>query len=618
MQSFWTRATQLTCTCRCPSCLHQKVSAARKVSTIAGKLASRPFSAGTFLYSAIFAAACAVDGGAKSQRRKQWDDAISKTKEEINAIEQSTNERAKSIIGSLDGAGEKLQEEVDSARLTLEDVITWSPGVYDKRPAVPVSTIDSPNLDMLPPQSIYSGPNRRKQGSEILYSNKKIYMTELAIARLVLHMFLAIDIDGKSGAELEALPESVRPFAFLSREEQRRAAEAIRMEIHDYVNHLKPWESGVRRELPVPPPIYDQPRTPHGEVPALRLAKTFKTLFKDLENDKVDYQTLVVNICDHLLTSPVPPSLQAYNVLLLGFLEQKQRRTRFIMIEALVNLCREAYYRPNEFTCAGILRAYRLSDRPDKFAKFVSLMRAKGDALMLARPDVPINERSQGRLVRKGEKVLQAIYPSTMVYEEMILGVLKYVGFHAAIDIIRNLAAEAWGLDWNCLYSLMMDCVTRRAWEDGMMIWTQMKVLANKANGEMPTRIHGAKLALCKVCDRIEEFDEQFERAVAEGKSSSNVLSSATRAFIDAERAMDEEDYSDEEEEEYNTQEEEFRAEAARQFNQPPVPQEDAPEEVDDQVQGLVKSSPRASKPPDAFQESPMFDQDRFIAVHTA
>lgn len=626
MQSLWTRATQLACTCRCPSCLHQKVSAARKVSTIAGRLTSRPFTTGTFLYSAIFAAACAVDGGAKSQRRKQWDDAISKTKQEISALEQSTNERAKSILGSLDGAAEQLQEEVDSARLTLDDVIAWSPGIYDKRPAIPTSTIDYPDSENLPPQSIYSGPIRRKKASEIPWTNKKINMTELAIARLVLHMFIAIDIDGKSGAELEALPESVRPFASLSREEQRKAAEAIRMEVHDYVRYLQPWERGVRRELPVPPPNYDQPATPFGEAQKLRLTKTIGTLFKDLDNNKIDYQTLVVNISDHLLTSPVPPSLQAFNILVLGFLEQKQRQSRFIMIEALVNLCREAYYRPNEFTCAGILRAYRLSDRPDKFAKFVSLMRAKGDSLMLARPDISINAKSQGRLVRKQDKILQAVQPSTMVYEEMILGVLKYVGFDAAIDIIRNLAAEAWGLDWNCLYGLMMDCVARRAWEDGLMIWTQMKVLAKKSRGEMPTRIHGVKLALCKVCDRIEEFDEQFERAIEEGKSPSSVLHWATRAFIAAERAGDKDDYSDEDMEVPSLEEEEVNLEARRQLKQGLDRHERASwEGVGERNKGLIKPSPREAaveavavplKPPDTFQESPTFDEDRFVAVY--
>src|SRR5215472_11823506 len=93
MQSVWTRATQLACSCRCPACLHSKPAVVRRIATAAGNVVSRPFSTGTLLYTAIFAAACVVDGGAKAQRRKQWDDAIAKAKQEVEAIEKSTEQR---------------------------------------------------------------------------------------------------------------------------------------------------------------------------------------------------------------------------------------------------------------------------------------------------------------------------------------------------------------------------------------------------------------------------------------------------------------------------------------------------------------------------------------------
>lgn len=624
MQSLWTRATQLACTCRCPSCLHQKASVARRVSTIAGRLASRPFSTGTFLYSAIFAAACAVDGGAKAQRRKQWDDAISKAKHEIQSIEENTKEIAGGILGSLDGASKELQDEVESVRLTVDDVLTWQPGVLAQRPPPPISTVDNPHPEHLPPQSLWSGPVRRKKASEIDWTKKKIQMTELAVARLVLHMLLAVDMDAKSGAELEALPESVRPFASLSRKNQRDAAEAIRREVYDYVCHLKAWERGTFNKLPVPIPKYFQPRTERGERQATRLTNTLWWRFKNLDKRRVDIQALIISICDSLLTCPVPPSLQAYNTLLVGFLDLRSVNARFIILDALINLCREAHYRPNEFTCAGILRAYRSQNNPEKFAKFVSLMRAKDNALMLARPDISISEASRGRCVRKGKKVLQAVHPSPMVYKEMVLGVLKFVGFEPAIKIIQNLQQESWGLDWSCLRLLLINCVMRRAWEDGMMIWQQVEMLAQKADEQVPTALHAVKLALCKICDRLEEFNEQFEKALKEGKTAAVLLQRATREVVNAQRRLYEEDSADESATELQIQDaaslQETAQEVLEQTAQEQILEED--EDILDQTRSEPIPIPIDEgaeitpwKPPDDFQDSPMHAEDRLVAV---
>src|SRR5262249_4651680 len=285
----------------------------------AGNVASRPFSTGTLLYSAIFAAACVVDGGAKAQRRKQWDDAIAKTKQEVEAIEKSTEQRLRSVL-DLPGAAEQLQREVDSIRLTSEDVSKYGPGIGAKRPYLPVSTAPSPHPEHLPPESLWSGDARREKDSKIRLSEKKLRLTELAIARLVLNMLLVIDLNGKSEAELDVLPDSIRPFASLSRADQRTASEAVKSEAERYAALLRACERGPDPDLSIPTPFYTRTTKGAWHHAHTALTKAIKSHFDNYQNGQISFPTLVVHICHDILTSPAPPSLQAYNLLLVGFL----------------------------------------------------------------------------------------------------------------------------------------------------------------------------------------------------------------------------------------------------------------------------------------------------------
>jgi len=539
MQSLWTRASQLACTCRCPSCLHQKASIVRRISSITGKVTSRPFSTGTLLYSSIFAAACTLDSAAKEQRKKKWDAAITKAKQDIESIEQANTERLNSILASHDAtAAEAFGEDLTPIRLTTEEVATWTPGILDKRPHFPISTAESPHPEQLPPQSLWSGPQRRLKAAQSLFSEKKLRLTELGVTRLVLEMFLAVDIDSRSRAELETLPASVRPYASLSRADQRQALSAVKAEVGEYVALLNSWDRGEARPLPVPTPYYKQLENDRHELIDQRLVTSFKDLFEHLNLGRISIEAMIINISNLLLTSPAPLAIQPYNVLLIGFLQHSKSAARFPVLEALIGLSGRVGLRPNEFTCAAILRAYRVLEDRRMFAKFVALMRAQDDSLMLARPDVKITDQSEGRLVRKGRKVLQAVLPSTIVYRELILGLLKFMGFDTAIQIIRKLNTERWGLDWDCLHLLMMDCVVRRAWDDGMIVLEQMELLRRKARS-LPAKIHAMILALCKACDRFEEFEKKFQYALDCGHSRERILNLITRVFVDVERNAD-------------------------------------------------------------------------------
>jgi DNA-binding ferritin-like protein (Dps family) len=160
---------------------------------------------------------------------------------------------------------------------------------------------------------------------------------------------------------------------------------------------------------------------------------------------------------------------------------------------------------------------------------------------MLANSKVNITPASRGRLVRKNpNKVLQAVNPNSLLFQEMIMGVLKFTGFQATIEIVQNLKAEEWGLDWHCLRMLMRDCVMRRDWEGGLMIWEQMCRLNEKAGGYMPERIRAAMLALCQVCEQVKRFKELFRIAVGEGHEPRKILQLVLQLLEEA--SVDDED----------------------------------------------------------------------------
>ncbi|KAF2739902.1 hypothetical protein EJ04DRAFT_508354 [Polyplosphaeria fusca] len=94
MQTLWSRAARIPGTCKCFSCLSNTTSAlARRTRPTAVKGAwafGTPTS--TFVYTVIFAAGLAIDGGAKRNRTKQWDDAFAALNEEMAKAAQRRKE----------------------------------------------------------------------------------------------------------------------------------------------------------------------------------------------------------------------------------------------------------------------------------------------------------------------------------------------------------------------------------------------------------------------------------------------------------------------------------------------------------------------------------------------
>ena len=109
-----------------------------------------------------------------------------------------------------------------------------------------------------------------------------------------------------------------------------------------------------------------------------------------------------------------------------------------------------------------------------------------------------------------------------IMYWEMVKGVLHFAGFNKAMEICKSLKTESWGLDWQCIDSLMTDCIRRASWIDGKMVWEEVLLLGQKTK-EIPKWILTAFLALYRICNREEEYETVLREAVARGHQESGL-----------------------------------------------------------------------------------------------
>jgi hypothetical protein len=157
-------------------------------------------------------------------------------------------------------------------------------------------------------------------------------------------------------------------------------------------------------------------------------------------------------------------------------------------------------------------------------------MRGVSDALMLADPDVTINEASQGRLVRINEnKVYQKVHPTPMVFGALIGGVMKFGGFDRALEVYYEMKADGWGLDMAGLTRLLGDCIRRADWQGGVYIWEEMNSIKDMAMPKDMAKAYEFMLSLCSVTGNTSAFNQVLKEVANRGFDRSNIISGALR-----------------------------------------------------------------------------------------
>lgn len=356
-------------------------------------------------------------------------------------------------------------------------------------------------------------------------------MQELCTAVLIYSLLRRVSVPRRARREVSSQIEAV---AALDDAQSRNARKEILANIIRL--HLIPVDTVVDETLQAQ--IYpDQPAVPryhqdpdgHFYETTQRLNNGLKELLRHDSRDKKDDEGVaiaVAKICHNLFVSSAPPDVQTFNILIAGFKRWRCPE----MVDDVILAFHASKIRPNEITLRYILGHYISERRPDGFSRFVAWMRGLGDALMLADPEVNINEAGQGRLIRKNEKkVYQKVYPTPMVFGALIGGVMKFGGFERALEVYYEMKADGWGLDLAGLTRLLGDCVRRADWQGGLYVWDEINSIKDVAMPRDMAKAYEFMLSLCSVTGNTSAFNQLLKEVANRGFDRHNILSGALR-----------------------------------------------------------------------------------------
>ncbi|PVI07094.1 hypothetical protein DM02DRAFT_714603 [Periconia macrospinosa] len=565
MLALWFRAMRSPGTCRCISCIPEDAILASRPSLRSSRLIGSPTS--TFAYTSVFAAGLAIDAQAKQKRNEQWDAAFGKLRDEMGQplVDDKGIHVAQANLDSVEEvhspgididmlhqvAGMELVEtqldestqlEADSDQVleSFWDHLRFDtrfPGSPNQNLTWPANTGPDLIKHYLPPQSLWSLDHMRWTALRKRQTWKKLAMQELAVTELIHALLTHSGVRRLPDKAFESLSPVIRSIACLSPEENSGA----RHHIHENMDRLAVVPTTASSEeirdiksiiMGIGNPTYHQDSDGdfYGIVQQMNTA--IRKLFKEVPESASSYNasgfySVLVKVCHNLLISTSAPDLQTFNLLLAGL--KRQRRVE--LVPPVIRAFYRCKIRPNEITCAIILDHYIETNDPDSFSKFVAHMRGFGNALMLARPDITINEVGQSRLNRISEdKVYQQVHPTPLVFKYLMIGVLKFAGFDRAVDIYFEMKDNGWGLDTLGLSEFLNDCVQRADWNGGMLIWEEISSIKQTIEISHMAKAYSKMLSLCSVTGNTIAFNQLLNEVARRGLDRRRIMKSVMAA----------------------------------------------------------------------------------------
>ncbi|KXL43931.1 hypothetical protein M433DRAFT_141243 [Acidomyces richmondensis BFW] len=524
MQNIWSRVAQARGTPCCPHCLSTVSGVTRRATASATRRAPKFFTSSTLWYSSIFAAAATYDVEAKKRRREQWDQAIAEVKQELGDLAESSKVRMRikdAGMDSQDMLGSDTADDLDEFQ-SLSDTPNW-----------PTNTGAPLNVRHLPPQSIYATPYAKEKVKLKQWSPKKIETTMLALDLMQLQTFLVI-LSGYEGAWAKEISDSITAeygkLILLSREELKAAVQAKKDDLHRIRNFDPNLTNWSRSANDVALSNYHQIDLSANNQTIQDLNKSLQKLFRRHRKRDLSTSLLLAKMAYNLHASPAPPDVNTFNTMLLGLSKIHQPSLMSTLIAAMLHI----HVRPNEITLSAILNYHIIENDAKSFVAYLERMRGKRGGLMLARPDIGINETCQARLkVKEGHnidsshrKVIQLPYPTPDVFRVIIKGVLKFSGFETALGICEGMGREGWGLCMSGLTPLLVDCANRRDWASGLAVWRQILELERQSARRrvhhegagylerIPLETYAAMLRLCIRSGNDAKFRDVWQSAV--------------------------------------------------------------------------------------------------------
>jgi hypothetical protein len=213
-----------------------------------------------------------------------------------------------------------------------------------------------------------------------------------------------------------------------------------------------------------------------------------------------------------ILQSPASPNIDTCNLLLIIFNKQERHDLVDITFDWMV----DTRLRPNEMTHVEFLRSYRRRNDEPRFMTYISLMRGMKSGLMMADrlPDFLL-PRMQGRVFpvhEGGSRLVQAVAPSPLVFNQIILGLLNFCGVNRTWDVCQNFVEYGWGYSYNCLRTLIIRCAIESAWDAGLRWWAEADKIVSQGY-PIPQALYTAMLAFYRIAEKNEDYTKLLSEA---------------------------------------------------------------------------------------------------------
>jgi hypothetical protein len=534
MQPVWTRVRHVR---------PKSAQLFRRINTATEAMKTNPFHSGTLVYSTALAGAAYADSQIKLKAKKEFDEEVEAKREEIQLVHRTAQEKAHKYLLtrlgiSIDKDSDQFEEifkELENIKLIeapeitealrqrqeeaeLKRLLNYAPYLQTRRAHDIPSTIPFSRA-FLPPQSPWASRKTRDRAKDKAWVPKKIFRAEICAIRFCIEMLLRVGMYGKSAESLQDSPYYVQSYAKLSQEDLERILREIETEIIR-TDHLSQLVKPSRPEFGVLEPFYD-PASSQSTQPVQELnRRLFKIMSEWHESGEPELSAhQVTSICENILRSPVHPDIQTCNILLTMLGSKNQND----MIDLVWDFVYDVSLRPNEVTLVQMLRSYNRRSSSQMFLQLISQMRGRSGGLMLASPDLPddVIDKTGGRVfplyqwhtMEDATHLVQAVTPSPIVFQEVIRGLLDFVGLQTTMTICRDLAGYGWGMSYACIHTLLRRCAIDSAWETGVQVWKETEQLLTQGY-PIPAEIYSLMLAFCHLLDDKELFRKLFEQCL--------------------------------------------------------------------------------------------------------
>lgn len=348
------------------------------------------------------------------------------------------------------------------------------------------------------------GPPEVTTGSLRELTLKKLLTLELSVAKLVLRFLVHL-----SSEQDQELPQGRIPQNIATRAAMSRHNLLLKIDIMNrYLRRLRHNGKLTEESTPDWPasPAYKRDSLSSDDQKSLNAALC--SIFEEHAHSK-NYALMLKKICSNLLVAPSPPDVTTYNLLIAHLTRLEQNDLVRMVLESFD----ESHVRPNEITISATLKFYTVSNDKQGFRSYANRFRGRKGGLALARPNIRITAAAEGRLIRRNGKVIQEAPKSIQFFGALMNGTLKFFGVKQGMKVYYEMLSEGWEPNIHILSAILRRCHLRRDWAGGYAVWRHIK----ESSAFISDRAYIWMLQLCRVCKRVEVYDEIVQELNSQG-----------------------------------------------------------------------------------------------------